>query len=304
MRSRHPEHTVAALGHVATRRQLVERGFTGFDLTSAVRAGRLRRVRRGWYATADATSDQLTAVRVGGRLSHASAARSYGLWAGVDARVHVTVTRGASRLRRRRTPTFDTVDLWDSEVCVHWTRPGRQDLTSTQTWRVDLAECLLGAVVEMPLEHAVACLDTARSVYGESVLVPFSLAEPRHRRVAALSRPGSESGLESIVRQRLGRLGLDVQQQVSIAGVGRVDMVVEGLVVIEVDGWEFHKDAFERDHRRSSTLMSLGRFPLSFTYAQVMDDWPFVERTILDTVAMSQNRNMGPNRAKKRAKPS
>jgi very-short-patch-repair endonuclease len=271
---RSPLTTIDALGHVATRRQLLQRGHTGGQLTAAVRRGRIRRVRRGWYASPSATLEQTEAVRIGGRLSHASAAQHYGLWAGLDGRLHLSVTRGASRLRPR------------GGAIVHWVAPGRQDLSSPSTWCVSLEECLRGMVRCSNREDAIACLDSAITVFrlSERRIQRIFMDEPaRCRAIAAAARPGSESGVESIVRQRLERLGVALRQQVVIEGVGRVDFVLDDWLVVEIDGFEYHSDpaAFERDRARMAALVRLDRLGLQFSYRQVMFGWAAVEQTIL-----------------------
>ena len=282
--------SVDDLGHIATRRQLVALGFTGFQLTAAVRGGVLRRVRRGWYASPGATNDQILAVRVGGRLSHTSAAASYGLWPGFDQRLHLTVSRGAKSLRRHRGPQFDTPDIAKRPVVVHWLTPGRQDLTSDCTWRVGLEECLRHVASTADRETAIACLDTAMQKFRLSrrdIQRIFQGQPARARAIAAASRPGSDSGPESVVRQRLVPCGVTVRQQVRIAGVGRVDMLVGKSLVIEIDGRAYHSDprAFENDRRRDALLVARGYRVLRFSFQQVFGDWPFVERCILAALA-------------------
>ena len=286
---RSPLSTIEELGHIATRRQLVARGFSGYALTTAVRRGEIRRIRRGWYASSEGRGDRAEAVRVGGRLSHSSAARDYGLWPGFDTRLHITVTRGASRLRWRRQPSFDTPDNSERETVVHWVRRGRQDLTSTRTWRVGLVECLRQMVATTDEETAIACLDTAMAVHKlkeHDIRRIFRTQPKRSRRLAALARVGSDSGPESIVRQRLKYIGVRPAQQVSVPGVGLVDMLVDGFLVIEIDGRMYHSDpsAFENDRRRDALLTAAGFTVLRFSYRQVMFDWPFVVGVIRDCV--------------------
>lgn len=277
---RSPHSTIERLGGIATRRQLLAHGHTGYQLTADVRRGRIDRVRRGWYATAETDRTAREAVRIGGRLSHCSAAASYRLWSGFDSRIHVTVSRGASRLRKPRAqgPT----------VVVHWVRPGRQDLGSRETWRVTVGECLRGVVATCDRETAIACLDTAMTTLGltgDDIREIFANVSARMRRRAAQARPGSDSGLESIARQRLADLA--PLQQVSIDGVGDVDLLFAGRVVVEIDGFAYHgsRDDFERDRRRDARLVELGYVVLRFSYRQVTEEWPMVERVIRAVVA-------------------
>jgi very-short-patch-repair endonuclease len=97
----------------------------------------------------------------------------------------------------------------------------------------------------------------------------------------------AESGTESITRVRLRRKGLRVEPQERIPRVGTVDLVVEGRLVVEVDGREFHtsEDRFEEDRRRDAELVALGYRVLRFSYRQVLYDWPAVERAIRAALA-------------------
>ena len=55
-------------------------------------------------------------------------------------------------------------------------------------------------------------------------------------------------------------LGCRVELQVSIDGVGRVDFVVDGWLIIECDSREFHEgwEAQKRDRRRDIAAAALG----------------------------------------------
>jgi very-short-patch-repair endonuclease len=93
------EEVVELLGGVATRASIVARGVSKRALTQGLRAGRIQRVRQGWYAVPQASTDVVAAVRVGGALTSVSAGRYYGLWILEDDRIHVAVPTNASRLR-------------------------------------------------------------------------------------------------------------------------------------------------------------------------------------------------------------
>lgn len=68
-----------------------------------------------------------------------------------------------------------------------------------------------------------------------------------------------------------------------VAGVGRIDLVVDGWLATELDGRATHAQqaAFTRDRRRSALLQQHGYTVLHFSYAQVVYDWPLVAETIL-----------------------
>ncbi|WP_441788414.1 hypothetical protein [Leifsonia sp. 2MCAF36] len=79
--------------------------------------------------------------------------------------------------------------------------------------------------------------------------------------------------MESILRQRLAARGHIVEQQVFVPGVGRVDARVDGVLFVEVDGFQFHGDqaSFERDRVRDTELTLVGGRRLRFSARQIID---------------------------------
>jgi very-short-patch-repair endonuclease len=286
---------IRAFGGIATKAQLESRGLTGFDLTAAVRCGEIRRVRRAHYSTALALPDAVQAVRIGGRLAGVSAARSYGLWAGFDERLHVALPRNASRLRTNLAPSISnelTPDISTRESVLHWVRPTPP---GSECWRVSAEECVLQVADWADPETAVACLDTARTIFGWNkarIASMFGAVSAAQRARAAVSRDGSDAGTESVVRQRLLRRGVSVVQQVAVAGVGRLDMLVAGTkVVIEVDGKGHHSspEAFENDRRRDAELAARGYIVIRLSFARVFGDWAWCEAMIFGAIAQFRN---------------
>jgi very-short-patch-repair endonuclease len=263
-----------AFGGIATRAQILAAGLTGSDITRAVRRGEVRRVRRAHYATPDAPRDAVDAVRVGGRLCGVSAARCYGLWAGFDETLHVAVPPNASRLRVIREHGTTTPDRGDRHVEIHWV----ETEVSRECWRVSLYDCLRQVVEWSDRETAMACLDTAVEVAGmtpDELHAVFAGEATASRLRAVDAQPGSGSGYESIVVRRLRRIGLRVRQQVRIPGVGRVDAVIDHILVLEIDGFEHHstREAFEEDRRRDAALAALGKPKIRLTTRRIRDDW-------------------------------
>ncbi len=285
----------ARFGQIATRQQLLGAGCSGTDLTKAVRCGELFRIRQARYATADAPFDARVAVRVGGMLAGPSAASSFGLWGGFDERIHVSVGHRGGRLRTVTEPTFAAghtlVDRMRVPVVVHWLRGGATPEKGPNCWRVPLPMALRQVVRWCDTETAVACLDTAlaQGCTVRDLLRIFATEPPRSRNIAALARQGSESGIESLVRQRLQAVGIQPRQQVQFPGIGRVDMVIGDNLVLEVDGFGFHSDrlAFESDRRRDADLVALGFRVMRLSYARVTGDWPSCERGIRSALTHS-----------------
>jgi len=268
-------------GGIATSSQLVASGVTARELTAAVRDGRVLRPRRGVYALPSAPRPAIAAVAEGGRLSCVSAARSYGLWGGLDGRTHLRVPSHATRL-----PPSHSVRHWiDGEP-------------HPECWRVSIADCLRSVVRCGSEETAVAVLDTALSaglVTIAGVKRIFADQAKWMRSIAARSRPGSDSGVESLVRQRLEARGHVIEQQLQVAGVGRVDMRVDGVLYLEIDGYAFHsgREAFERDRVRDAGLALVGQ-RLRVSARQVLNEWEAVQVIVERMLAGPENRAAAP----------
>jgi very-short-patch-repair endonuclease len=101
-----------------------------------------------------------------------------------------------------------------------------------------------------------------------------------------------ESGTETLFRLRMLRQVPSLRCQVTIAGVGRVDFLIDERLVIEVDGRAFHDlpTAFEQDRRRDAELSRRGYRVLRFSYHQVMNGWSTVETAVLAAVARGDHR--------------
>jgi len=276
-------------GRIFTHQQAHAAGFTMRQLTDEVRAGNLYRPRRGFYAVPDAPADLVRAVRVGGSATGPTALRTLGVWTAPDDRLHVRLPPHAGR---RHHPDHPGRELPTSAaVCLHWTsRLSEEPTPLTFTPCEPLLTALEHALDCWPAEFAIAAIDSALHL---DLLSPSALRRlrrevaPRHRAVLNEVDGRAESGTESITRVRLRRSGLHVEPLVRFRRVGKVDLVVEGRLVVEVDGREFHttEDRFEEDRRRDAQLAALGYRVLRCSYRQVLYDWPSVERAIRAALA-------------------
>lgn len=212
------------LSHVSRRR-----------LDSLVASGQILVLRRGVYASAELPEPVQRAIRAGGRLACITAAESFGLWSPPDPRVHAHFDRTRSRAR--------------GEVVRHWwPTVDRGDPT-----RTGLLDTLAHVVRCQPRPFAVAVLDSA--LHGGLVTLTeidglLERVPGRHRMPLAMLDARAESGIESLTRVALSVAGLRCESQVTIPGVGRVDLLVEGRVVVEVDGRRWHEGQQSRDYAR------------------------------------------------------
>ena len=226
---------------------------------------------RGWiYDKNSFTLDQVRAFVYNACISCVSAAPIYELPILMEERpqkTHLSVSynRGMHPSKLRR---FD-------DVCVH-----REQFVSDKERHTHVAS--IGTVLErvlvcMPLKVSLPMLDAARNrgLYDVSTLTipPTGSRLPHLREALSLSSDRARSILETVARLQLIDMGLTPQVGVWIEGVGEVDMIILGFIVIEVDGWAFHssKEQREKDLKRDRELLRRGFIVLRFTYDDVMN---------------------------------
>jgi very-short-patch-repair endonuclease len=219
----------------------------------ALEAGLLVAPRKGLVADARLPAPVLLALRLGGVLSCASAAAYLGLELLEEpVRVHVTVPRGSVFPK-----TWDAV-VHERDV------EAVAGVTSLARTAADCARCL-------PEREAVVVVDGVlrRGISTDEILQHLWGRGCGRARAAVRRGDGrADSGGETVVRLALEDAGLQVQPQVAIRGVGRVDLLVEGRVVVEVDGFAYHggPQAFANDRRRDVALTGMGYVVLRFTW--------------------------------------
>lgn len=263
-------------------------GFSAGYLRATVQSRTITRVRKGWYASSTANVDVLRAWRVGGRLACVSAAAHHGLWVPDNATtLHVSVPVSASRLRTPMSHSRRLAATPDADTRVHWDGPSRRgdrvvvpvDVAIVQAFRC------AGTTAGFVLLESALHLGKLDPLHRRAVVAQLSGASSR---IASHASGMSESGIESLVKLMLVRLGLPFRQQVVIDTVGRVDFVVGERLVIEVDGREFHADAY-KDRKRDALLSIAGRRVLRFVYAQVVYEASSVEAAIVAAVSRSDH---------------
>ncbi|MGO1319787.1 MAG: DUF559 domain-containing protein [Galactobacter sp.] len=257
------------LGGVTTGVALQRRGFPRWRLSQLVASGTIHRIRPGVYAHPNLDPRTRTAALHGGMLTCVSALRLMRVWV-LPREEHLHVWMGA-----KGNPHHHA----DCRCLLHWS-PGRAGLG-----RVN---------IELALLHLRKCAgDMAFFASFESAWATKRLNTPARNRIRAGLPVGkrwlvdfavgnSGSGLESILRYRLRQVGLSVAVQVSVNTVGRVDFIIGGRLILEVDGYEYHsdRDTFIQDRRRQAAASILGLETLNFSYQQVLNEWTTVLASI------------------------
>jgi len=168
---------------------------------------------------------------------------------------------------------------------LHWS-PLIDPLGAVQH-RVSAIDALAQIVRCQPRPIAVAALDSAlhTGLLKSSQLVRFFESLPAKYSALRGDLNGlSMSGLETIVRLIATDAGLECELQKYFDGVGFVDLVIAGCVVVEVDGRAFHENSQPRDYRRDVQLARLDHTVLRFDYDLVMNHPHLVLEAILGAV--------------------
>lgn len=252
------QNYLAYLGGAARVGTLIRAGVPAHRITTALADGRLRKMRHGVVALPGIDPLVERAARSGGLLTCVSAARGAGL--------RVLRSPGAPHL------WFSTGAHRTSGIVAHRGALAgpRTDLT------VSTLDTVLAALhCQPPLSALVICESAVRlgQVGQEELLrlLPGNRNAPAAEVVRAV-RMDADSPLEIIAQELFRRAGLHVQTQVRIPGVGRVDLLIEGFLIVELDGIQFHwtKETFVMDRRRGNVATCSGLPTLRYLHDDVV----------------------------------
>lgn len=252
----------------------------------AVAVGEIVKVRQGVYAAIDAPDGLVHAAEHGGSPACQAAGRMLGLWIlddldpvvlGGSVRLHLWRGTAGERHRCRR-PDCDGAlrSHWDEgEVVLGRAPPVRNVL-------LQIALCAGEESFFAALESALR-----QHLLPPDGLTWLSTRLPSEMRwLLGFSRTDADSGLESLVRLRLHRLGITVRTQVLIDGVGEVDFLIGDRLIIETDGRGNHDGSLRhKDLLRDAKAAALGYETLRFDYAMIVHDWPTVAAAIVAKIA-------------------
>lgn len=262
---------------VFSRSELRAQGLSGRSITRAVEAGVLLRLRRDRYAHPDVAPDVAEAVRIGGRLSCLSLLVAIGIFVHRSSGLHVQLAPDASRVR----------SPGSARTRLHWSAPS------------PLGAPLHAAAFDDVVRHAVRCqtpraaLATLDSLLHHGLLTRGQLAvifddlPRRYARLLTLVDATAESGPETFMRLILRAIGVEYEMQVRIEGVGRVDFVIDGWLIIECDSREFHEGwhAQIEDRRRDLAAAARGFVTIRPLATDLMERPDVVRATVMDVLA-------------------
>ncbi len=255
------EEALRRCGGAARWAQLRASGVTRFALRTALAVERVNAAGHGTYALPGTDAAIVAAVTLSGVVSHASAARLHGLdLHSAPKFIEITVARGCRQ--RARGVLVHAADLAPEDVGL------AQPITTLRRTVRDCART-------MPLLHAVILLDGVVRAGLLSMADLRAMARTARGRGSARLRQAvgyvdalCGSPLETILRLLSEILFLDVQTQVWIEGVGPVDILVDGWLILEADGFAFHsnREHYRRDRRRANVAAEQLLVHLRFTW--------------------------------------
>lgn len=257
-----------------TTAELRAEGVTRALLASMVARGVYIRPRRGVFVDSGTPDQIVRAVRVGGLLTCLSVLEMLGVFVQKNDRLHVHLRRAASRMRSPHDRKKRLQPRATRRVILHW-RPLIEPAELGATC-VGIVDALAHAVICQAPRAAVATLDSALHlgfVTDVQLREVFRALPAKYRPLLPLVDGRAESGPETLVRLMLRALGCVIELQVEFAGVGRVDLLVDGWLVIECDSRAHHSDwaKHEDDRRRDSQLAAWGYTTLRVTATAIMD---------------------------------
>lgn len=234
--------------------QLREQGLSDTAIRARVQAGRLHHVHRGVYAVGHVprtfAARCMAAILACGEGAVVSRRSAAALWLLLDPHrgpVHVSVPGRNGRARRE-------------EILLHRC----PSLTAEQTRAVDRIPVTSPARTISDLRREISPTELRRAVRQAEVR-GLKIGLPRR-----LLATRSELEDRFLVLCREHRIPTP-RVNVSVAGVEVDFLWPGGRLVVETDGYRYHRGhaAFEDDHQRDLRLRAAGYRPLRFTYRQL-----------------------------------
>lgn len=250
---------VEQIGRLGGAARFAELDASRYQLKQLVSLGVLVQPARGCYALPGAPPALIAATRANATLTCVSAVDLIDPTAPVR-RSGVHLALPPHRGRRSRTGPHTRVHY------EHVERTGRTRIATLEDAAARVAQC-------QPYDDAVVVLDHLTHRHGPDFLerVLRAVARARPSRALALSADvdgRARSPMETRVRLHLRRVGLAVAVAPRVPGVGEVDLLVEGVLVVELDGYEYHSDrlAYRTDRRRDRASLRLGLATVRFAF--------------------------------------
>jgi Transcriptional regulator, AbiEi antitoxin/Protein of unknown function (DUF559) len=256
-----------------TRKQLLEVGLTKQGISYRVKIGRLFRVFRGVYAVGHRpttpvqwASAAVLACGPGAALSCGSAMTLWGYWRRWDRPYEVTVVgdRRTNGVRVHRSTTLTWRDT-TKQLGIRATTPGRTLLDISPR----LTDKQLGRTVNNALLSPWLTEDQLAETLARH---PHAPGAQRIASLIGISVTPTRAGWEDDFPAFCARYGLPAP----VMGQPFHGYILDALfpaekVIVELDGWEFHKGkiAFEDDRERDAEMLAHGHVTVRMTWERI-----------------------------------
>ncbi len=279
-------------GHV-TRAQLLAIGLAKSTIQNRIRSGRLIPVHAGVYAVGHApiyplarASAVVLACGPGALLSHRSAASLWGFYRDWETPLEVTIP---VRRRRPRIRTHQSKSLAPADR----TRTLGLPVTSPARTLLDLAPRLTDDQLRRMIDDARhERRATAARLQELLDRCPTHPGAPRCRAIVEDPAGPTRSELEARFLALTRAHGLPTPRVNARIDGREVDaLFADERLIVELDGWEFHRDrgAFEADRERDARHLKAGYATLRITWTRLCDH-PGQEAARLDAVLRARRK--------------
>jgi len=266
-------------GGVARSGQLLDAGFPRRELLRLTGLGATQ-PRRGVFVLPGCDEGLLAAVLNNGRLSCASAAAHYGLWLRRPPdRLHLACNHGhGGGFVRHRTVRFQGHPF--------------QPLAAVEDVALHALGCLPAPASTAMATSAIRLHGVPRELLASQLLADRS--GPALRLLRELD-VRAESIVEVDAQHLFRANGIDFETQVFLPGIGRVDFLLDGFLIVEIDGFAFHSKRGDmlRDRERNNASAVSGYTVLRYMPEHIWFD-PSRVISEIKTVRAAGPRN--PNR--------
>lgn len=267
---------------------MVALGVSNQEVDRRLRVGRLHRVHQGVYAVGHRVLTvegrwMAATLATGGVLSHASAATAWDMLR-ADGAIHVTVPGDSGRKRRAGVRLHRSTTLEPDETTAHRAIA----ITTPIRTVLDVAATLNGRRLEQLLDRAERLIDFAelqRRMTGRPGSPSLRAVLSRYTVGTVVTR----SELEEMFLRLCDEHGLPrPETNTRIEGMECDFVWRDARLIVEVDGFAFHRSRFAADRERDVVLTLAGWTVLRFAYEHVMRRGAWVAAAVGGRLALSR----------------
>jgi very-short-patch-repair endonuclease len=244
------------VGSAARTSTVRQAGFSDRAIRAAVAGGGVVRRRHGVLALQAAHEDIVAALSANGLLTCASGARHNGIWVLHEPRpLHLLCRHGNAK-----------------GFVIH-----RESVVEAQQIRpvASLTDTLLHSLRCLPDVEAALMVESALR-QGRTNLDYLRERLPGNRngaarKVLSLVDGSADSAIEVLARILFRQAGIRTETQVELSGIGNVDFLLEGRLIVELDGGShLQPRQVKKDRRRNNAGTVNGYLVLRYDYSQIV----------------------------------